>query len=46
MYILNRTKGAKTSAEIDKIRNGYRPAALRGAVLFFVLFSEAFGLQG
>jgi len=30
-------QGAKTSIEIDKIRNGYRPAARRGAVLFFVL---------
>ena len=29
--------GAQTTIEIDKIRNGYRPAARRGAVLFFVL---------
>ena len=30
-------QGAQTTIEIDKIRNGYRPAARRGAVLFFVL---------
>ena len=30
-------QGAATSKEIDNIRNGYRPAARRGAVLFFVL---------
>ena len=29
--------GAKTADEIDKTRNGYRPAAKRGAILFFVL---------
>lgn len=29
--------GAKTAAEIDKMRDGYRPAARRGAILFFVL---------
>jgi len=29
--------GAKTAEEIDKTRNGYRPAAKRGAILFFVL---------
>ncbi len=29
--------GAKTAVEIDKMRDGYRPAAKRGAILFFVL---------
>ena len=29
--------GAKTAEEIEKTRNGYRPAAKRGAILFFVL---------
>ena len=29
--------GAKTAVEIDKMRDGYRPAARRGAILFFVL---------
>ncbi|KAL3317581.1 Dynein heavy chain 10, axonemal [Cichlidogyrus casuarinus] len=29
--------GAKTSADIEKLRDGYRPAARRGAILFFVL---------
>lgn len=29
--------GAKTAIEIDKMRDGYRPAAKRGAILFFVL---------
>lgn len=29
--------GAKTSHEIEETRNGYRPVALRGAYLFFVL---------
>ncbi|XP_029296329.1 dynein heavy chain 10, axonemal [Cottoperca gobio] len=27
----------KTSVDIDKLRDGYRPAAKRGAILFFVL---------
>ncbi|XP_076804944.1 dynein axonemal heavy chain 10-like [Clavelina lepadiformis] len=31
------TMAAKTSADIDKLRDGYRPAARRGAILFFVL---------
>lgn len=31
----------KTSADIDKLRDGYRPAAKRGAVLFFVLIEMA-----
>ena len=30
-------QGSQTTIEIDKIRNGYRPAARRDAVLFFVL---------
>lgn len=29
--------GAKTAVEIEKMRDGYRPAAKRGAILFFVL---------
>uniref|UniRef100_A0A1I8GN74 Dynein heavy chain 10, axonemal n=1 Tax=Macrostomum lignano TaxID=282301 RepID=A0A1I8GN74_9PLAT len=29
--------GAKTASDIDKLRDGYRPAAKRGAILFFVL---------
>ena len=29
--------GAKTAMDIDKLRDGYRPAAKRGAILFFVL---------
>jgi dynein heavy chain len=29
--------GAKTSKDIERLRDGYRPAAKRGAVLFFVL---------
>jgi len=29
--------GAKTALDIDKLRDGYRPAARRGAILFFVL---------
>lgn len=29
--------GAKTSVEIDRLRNQFRPAAIRGALLFFVL---------
>ncbi|KAH8871924.1 Dynein heavy chain 10, axonemal [Schistosoma japonicum] len=29
--------GAKTAIDIDKLRDGYRPAAKRGAILFFVL---------
>ncbi|KAL3856163.1 hypothetical protein ACJMK2_010948 [Sinanodonta woodiana] len=29
--------GAKTAVDIDKLRDGYRPAARRGAILFFVL---------
>nr|XP_026696380.1 dynein heavy chain 10, axonemal isoform X1 [Ciona intestinalis]XP_026696381.1 dynein heavy chain 10, axonemal isoform X2 [Ciona intestinalis] len=32
---------AKTSADIDKLRDGYRPAARRGAILFFVLSEMA-----
>ncbi|XP_062874230.1 dynein axonemal heavy chain 10 [Trichomycterus rosablanca] len=31
----------KTSADIDKLRDGYRPAAKRGAILFFVLAEMA-----
>ena len=33
--------GAKTAIEIDKMRDGYRPAARRGAILFFVLSEMA-----
>ena len=29
--------GAKTATDIEKLRDGYRPAAKRGAILFFVL---------
>ncbi|VDQ17255.1 unnamed protein product [Trichobilharzia regenti] len=29
--------GAKTAIDIDILRDGYRPAAKRGAILFFVL---------
>lgn len=29
--------GAKTSRDIERLRDGYRPAAKRGAILFFVL---------
>jgi dynein heavy chain len=29
--------GAKTSKDIERLRDGYRPAAKRGAILFFVL---------
>ncbi|XP_076108254.1 dynein axonemal heavy chain 10-like isoform X2 [Mytilus galloprovincialis] len=29
--------GAKTALDIDKLRDGYRPAARRGAILFFIL---------
>ena len=29
--------GAKTAVDIDKLRDGYRPAARRGAILFFIL---------
>ena len=29
--------GAKTSKDIERLRDGYRPAARRGAILFFVL---------
>ncbi|XP_031164939.2 dynein heavy chain 10, axonemal [Sander lucioperca] len=31
----------KTSLDIDKLRDGYRPAAKRGAILFFVLTEMA-----
>uniref|UniRef100_A0A3B5MHF8 Dynein axonemal heavy chain 10 n=1 Tax=Xiphophorus couchianus TaxID=32473 RepID=A0A3B5MHF8_9TELE len=31
----------KTSVDIDKLRDGYRPAAKRGAILFFVLTDMA-----
>uniref|UniRef100_A0A3Q1G9E8 Dynein axonemal heavy chain 10 n=1 Tax=Acanthochromis polyacanthus TaxID=80966 RepID=A0A3Q1G9E8_9TELE len=31
----------KTSVDIDKLRDGYRPAARRGAILFFVLTEMA-----
>ena len=31
----------KTSADIDKLRDGYRPAAKCGAILFFVLAEMA-----
>ncbi|KAM4590913.1 dynein axonemal heavy chain 10 isoform 1-T1 [Odontesthes bonariensis] len=31
----------KTSMDIDKLRDGYRPAAKRGAILFFVLTDMA-----
>ena len=33
--------GAKTTTDIDKLRDGYRPAAKRGAILFFVLAEMA-----
>ncbi len=36
--------GEKTAVEIDKMRDGYRPAAKRGAILFFVL-SEMSGIN-
>ena len=29
--------GAKTAVDIERLRDGYRPAAKRGAILFFVL---------
>ncbi|XP_071945421.1 dynein axonemal heavy chain 10-like [Antedon mediterranea] len=32
---------AKTAIDIDKMRDGYRPAAKRGAILFFVLSEMA-----
>lgn len=32
---------AKTAIDIDKLRDGYRPAARRGAILFFVLSEMA-----
>ncbi|XP_033627732.1 dynein heavy chain 10, axonemal-like [Asterias rubens] len=32
---------AKTAIDIDKLRDGYRPAAKRGAILFFVLSEMA-----
>lgn len=31
----------KTALDIDSLRNGYRPAAKRGAILFFVLTEMA-----
>lgn len=31
----------KTSVDIDKLRDGYRPAAKRGAILFFALTEMA-----
>lgn len=31
----------KTAVDIDKLRNGYRPAAKRGAILFFALTEMA-----
>lgn len=31
----------KTSGDIDRLRDGYRPAAKRGAILFFVLTEMA-----
>jgi dynein heavy chain len=34
-------QSAVTAADIDKVRDGYRPAARRGAVLFFVLAEMA-----
>uniref|UniRef100_T1H2X2 Uncharacterized protein n=1 Tax=Megaselia scalaris TaxID=36166 RepID=T1H2X2_MEGSC len=34
---------AETSKDIEKLRNGYRPAAKRGAVLFFALSDMATG---
>lgn len=33
--------GAKTALDIEKLRDGYRPAATRGAILFFVLADMA-----
>lgn len=30
-------QGAVTARDIDKLRDGYRPAAKQGAILFFVL---------
>lgn len=35
------TLAQKTSMDIDKLRDGYRPAAKRGAILFFVLTEMA-----
>ncbi|KAK7889071.1 hypothetical protein WMY93_024631 [Mugilogobius chulae] len=35
------TLAQKTSVDIDKLRDGYRPAAKRGAILFFVLTEMA-----
>lgn len=35
------TLSAETSKDIEKLRNGYRPAAKRGAVLFFALSDMA-----
>ena len=32
---------ATTAVDIDKLRDGYRPAAKRGAILFFVLSEMA-----
>lgn len=32
---------ARTAVDIDKLRDGYRPAAKRGAILFFVLSEMA-----
>lgn len=31
----------ETAADIDRLRDGYRPAATRGAILFFVLTEMA-----
>ncbi|KAK7877270.1 hypothetical protein WMY93_032024 [Mugilogobius chulae] len=38
------TLAQKTSVDIDKLRDGYRPAAKRGAILFFVLTEMALSL--
>ncbi|XP_075256614.1 dynein axonemal heavy chain 10-like [Convolutriloba macropyga] len=35
------TEAVRTSADIEKLRDGYRPAAKRGAILFFVLSDMA-----
>ena len=42
MQVFEKLKQAEvTSKEIEAVRDGYRPAARRGAVLFFVLSEMA-----
>lgn len=42
MQVFEKLKQAEvTSKEIESVRDGYRPAARRGAVLFFVLSEMA-----